>query len=321
LQNHLTFQQRGVPVVTDYKKHQKGISNGLADTLTVEKVPKTQPKKKKKKTETGSGLDKVKGFLSVEGAHYCPATPKRFTEATIDRDANTITNDDYAQLIGERKYYQLRPKERPDANGNVPMMCPAHGPSATVECPIRKADPKVNNKPKRRILEGNLPDLPPRVCTQTSVVVTSEDRTLEQANGLDYGTAEWASVYKHDRNSIESGNDFVKSGPERIGSPSVRRLRGMAAQQFSLAFLLASANLRRIFRYLRDSLRVTPKRVYARGRDIRKESTYVRGYAKPETTDIPPDLWSAEDRIAAGLNEAPADDSEPVDIESHPLLQ
>jgi hypothetical protein len=201
------------------------------------------------------------------------------------------------------------------------MMCPAHGPSATVECPIREADPNVNKKPKGRVLNANLPDIPPRVCTQTSVVVTSEDRFLEQADGLDYGTPEWASVYKHDRNSIESGNDFVKSGPERIGNPSVRRLRGMAAQQFSLAFLLASANLRRIFRYLRDSLRVTPNRTYARGRDIRKESNYVRGYAKPETTDIPPDLWPAADRIAAGLDEMPVDDSEPIDIESHPSLQ
>jgi hypothetical protein len=263
-------------------------------------------------------LNKVKGFLSVEGAHYCPATPKLLLEATLDHDANTITNEDYAERIGERKYFQLRAKERPDANGNVPMMCPAHGPSATVECPIREAHPNANKKSKARVLKSNLPDLPPRVCTQTSVVVTAEDRVLEQANGLDYGTPEWDAIYKHDRNSIESGNDFLKSGPERIGNPSVRRLRGMAAQQFTLAFLLASANLRRIFRYLRDSLRSKPKATYVRGRDIRKESNYVRGYAKPETTDIPPDKWAVKDRVAAGLDPSPDD---PIDLESHPLLQ
>jgi hypothetical protein len=79
------------------------------------------------------------------------------------------------------------------------MSCPAHGPSATVECPIRQPHPDVNNKPKLRVFRSNLPDVPPKVCTQTSVVVTSEERALEQVG--DYGNEEWEEMYRHDRNS------------------------------------------------------------------------------------------------------------------------
>jgi hypothetical protein len=310
----LPLQKRGVPVVTDYKKHQKGITSGFGDPGAAGEIKKTRPRKS---SSASSGLDRVKGFLSVEGAHYCPATPKEFLDATLDRDAKRIDSETYAVRIQERKNLQLKPKERPDANGNVPMMCPAHGPSATVECPIRTAHPKVNKKTKTLVLKSNLPDSPPSVCTQTSVVVTAKERALEQL--VDYGTPEWAELYRHDRNSMESGNDYVKSGPEQLGEPRVRRLRGMAAQQFTLTFLLVNANLRRIFRYIRDERRVTPKKVYARGRDIRQESQYVRGWIKPETTDIPPGLWTAEDRLNAGLSAEPDDDV--VDIENHPLLQ
>ena len=76
---------------------------------------------------------------------------------------------------------------------------------------------------------------------------------------------------------MESFNDYIKSGPEQIRDSRVRRVRGMAAQQFVSTMLLVSANLRRIARAVRDEqpgARV--KRKYIRRRDAEGLSNYVR---------------------------------------------
>ena len=96
---------------------------------------------------------------------------------------------------------------------------------------------------------------------------------------------------------MESMNDYVKNGPERLSSSSARRLRGLAAQSFIVTMLLTSANLRKISRYLRDKMRSKPKKTYPRRRDTEGLSTYVRWFAKPERAlweELKPELKRRE---------------------------
>lgn len=114
---------------------------------------------------------------------------------------------------------------------------------------------------------------------------------------LPFGSEEWHETYSHDRNSMESMNDYIKNGPERLSSSTARRPRGLAAQSFLMTMLLTSANLRKIARYLRDKRRSKPKTTYPRRRDAEKLSTYVRWFDKPERVlwkDLDPELRQRE---------------------------
>jgi hypothetical protein len=238
-----------VPIVTDFKKTQKGLKSGKA------------------------------GALFVEGLHVCPATPKALLEATQNfdlaaDDPNAIDKVTYRKQIAERARYALRRKERLDADGHVPMMCPAYGPSATVDCPLREVHSRAANRSLVLILDENVPENPDKICTQSSVDFSPNDNLWEQP--FLYGSDEWADTYKSDRNTVESTNDYLKDGPEKLRDPGERRVRGLAAQNFFLAMLVVSANLRKLARFLRDRERKTPKKVYPRRRDLLGLSPYVR---------------------------------------------
>jgi hypothetical protein len=264
---HGPLKTMGIPLVMDYKKDQLGVRGGHKS-----------------------------GGTQVEGAHYCPSTPKDLLEASVRMESGdpkysyTLYQDD----IKGRRYYRLQPKEKPDARGFVPMVCPALGPNATLECPLRELHHGASKKPSKYrplVDKDNLP-VPghePKICTNSSVSYGPEEG-LKYHQELHYGSPEWLETYRHDRNSMEGHNDYLKSGPERMADSRMRRLRGMAAHQFLVTFQLVSANLRKIARFLRDEMRETPKRVYARRRDIEKMSRYVRRREKVETTTVKPTL-------------------------------
>jgi hypothetical protein len=99
---------------------------------------------------------------------------------------------------------------------------------------------------------------------------------VEHEQLLPYGTPEWQETYKHDRNTIESYNDFLKAGLETLDKPEKRKVRGRAAQQFIVTFLLMSANIRKIARFIGESRRAEPKIKRPRRRDTLGLSDYVR---------------------------------------------
>jgi hypothetical protein len=235
----------GIPIVTDYKITQKGVQGQKA------------------------------GALQVEGGHYCPATPKGLLDASLDYAEGEIDKTTWTEKMIERKRYRLRAKERPDADGHRPMMCPAVGPGATVECALRDVHNKSSAKAKPAIMKSRLPKAPDTICTQTSVDFGPHDG-VEHEQLIPYGTPEWQETYKSDRNTIESYNDFLKSGPETLDKPQDRRVRGRAGQQFIITFLLTSANIRKLARFLADELRATPKPKRKRRRDTLGLSDYVR---------------------------------------------
>jgi hypothetical protein len=231
-------------------------------------------------TSTGLGIKGGKaGALQIEGDHYCPCMPKPLVTASIDAVNHEIDQATYLARIKERGSYALRNKEKPDERGHVPKMCPAYGPGATVECPLRDIHPRASKKQKPSILEANLPEAPDKICTQSSVDFAPEDG-IRHAQYLDYGSEEWAKTYKHDRNTIESFNAQVKDpGYENLGASSRRRMRGFAAQQVLVTFLIVAANMRKIIKFMSDeerSRQTDDVKKPARRRDREGHSNYKR---------------------------------------------
>jgi len=254
---NVPMKEIGVPLVTDYKEYQKGVEGNVG------------------------------GAVQVEGGHFCPGTPQNLLNASIDYDEGEIDRSTWSDRMTERQLYKVRAKERPDKDGHRPMMCPAIGPGATVECEFRDIHNRSSKKAKPAIMKSRLPKKPDRICTQSSVDFGPHDG-VEHEQLIPYGTPEWQETYKHDRNSVESYNAYVKNGPESLDKPENRRVRGRAAQQFIVTMLLMSANIRKLARFLADERRATPKSRYARRRDVLGLSDYVR-----------PDRQKKRDKAAA----------------------
>jgi len=243
--HHVPLKAMKVPIVTDYKMHQKGVHGGVG------------------------------GSKQVEGRHYCPSTPIGLLEASVDFEERLIDKKTWTDRVIEGKAYSLRAKERPDADGHRPMMCPAVGPGATVECALRDVHNKVSKKAKPFISKAKAPKIPDKICIQSSVDFGPHDG-VEHEQLLDYGTPEWQTTYKHDRNTIESFNDFLKAGPEALDRPEKRKVRGRAGQQLIVTFLLMSANIQKIARFVGEARRAEPKIKRPRHRDTLGLSDYVR---------------------------------------------
>jgi hypothetical protein len=249
---NVPLKAMGVPIVTDYKITQKGVQG------------------------------EVGGALQVEGGHYCPSTPIGLLDASLEFSEGAIDRETWTARMKERKIYRVRAKERPDADGHRPMMCPAVGPGATVECALRDVHNKSSKKAKPFISKAKAPKNPDRICTQGSVDFGPHDG-VEHEQLIPYGTEEWQTTYKHDRNSVESYNAYIKAGPETLDKSEDRRVKGRAGQQFAVTMLLMSANIRKIARFVGDSLRIKPKIKRTRRRDTLGLSDYVRPDRLPKT--------------------------------------
>ena len=246
----------GVPILMNYKKTQLGIKGGVG------------------------------GSLQVEGDHYCPSTPKGLIQASVDFEARTIDSKTWNERIKSRGSYRLRRKEKPDERGHYPMICPAYGPQATVTCPLRDVHAKSSKKVKPDIKSKDLPEAPNHVCTQTSVDFSPEDG-VEHKQAIRFGTPKWQAQYRADRQTIESKNNFIKSGSEALDNPKNRRIRGLAAQGFIALTATVQSNIRRIAIFLNDLRRSAPKQAYARIRDVSKTNIYIDPVARKEEREAP----------------------------------
>ena len=241
------LKELGVPRVTGYKKDQLGVKGGVG------------------------------GTKQVEGRDYCPETPAGLLEASTAWSNGEIKYSDWKLRIENRRPYEARRKERPDERGHYPMMCPALGPQATVECRWRERHPKASKKSGDIYVDPKTPDdLKPRICCQSSVDFGPDDG-VEHEQLLRYGSDEWEATYRHDRNSVESFNDYLKDGPEAMKSAGRRRVRGRTNAFFVVTMMVVQANIRKISRFLLDErLGLAKKKVAVRSRDKRGISEYVK---------------------------------------------
>jgi len=130
--------------------------------------------------------------------------------------------------------------------------CGVHPPivraaeTGAVRCP-RKADSLTRYRTAAPQIDPDPgPGGPPAVRTQHSI-------TIPPAAGAKhwqphpYGTRAWQDQYHQLRATVEGTNGHAKDGAhENIADPGGRRVRGIAAQTFLLAFQIAHANTRKI---------------------------------------------------------------------------
>jgi hypothetical protein len=217
-----------------------------------------------KDKQLGAKQGHYAGAVMVEGGFYCPKMPEDLVQATARLRAKEITLVEYRQLIERRVKYKLRAKEKPDAKGRVPMMCPARGPGATAECPIAQACgggvvPKNADDDTLIPIYGEAPvdkhgAVLPICGNKTSVSFPIEAGAKNFQSGH-YGSQEWQDIYSQDRSTIEGKNAFLKDGSkEALADPTRRRLRGYTAQFFLIALLYAAGNLRTLEKFRDEHL-------------------------------------------------------------------
>ena len=219
----IPLRQMGYDLVTDYKIDQLGNKGGYA------------------------------GAILVEGAFYCPSMPTPLVNATKEFRAKRISREVWFKRINQRKQYMLRPKEKPDANGNVPMVCPARGSGATVSCPIANACGTAPYDAKTPILKPPGEHERGAICTNKASVKFPVHAGAKYLQKYQFGTKEWQTIYSTDRSTIEGVNGNLKTSAISIDAAERRRVRGYSAQYLLITILVATENLRRIQTF-RDEL-------------------------------------------------------------------
>ncbi|MFE7606995.1 hypothetical protein [Streptomyces celluloflavus] len=216
------------------------------------------------------------GAELVEGNWYCPDMPQELKDATKDLIDEKIDKQTWIGHIRARVAYLFMPKQHPDAEGHRRMMCPAE--AGRTQCPLKKYTlgrgihlPLIDPTPK--------PTGSPKCCIQKTVTIPPEaGANLWQP--LQYGSETWQRIYFRLRNSIEGINGYAKDPLyERLEEAGTRRIRGIAAQTFLLAFQLAHANRRKLTAWA-NSIALGDKR--PRRRPTRRRKTKPLGTWTPK---------------------------------------
>lgn len=186
------------------------------------------------------------GALQIEGHWYCPAIPQPLATATADLHRAQIDQATWASRIASRQAFELVPKQHADAEGHQRMSCPAS--AGRVQCPLKKSS--MGRDPRLPLADpAPSPTGPAKICTQHTITITPQ-AGAQHHQALPYGSPGWQRVYFRLRNSVEHFNGYTKDASnEAIELPGRRRIRGIAAQTFLLAFQLAHANRRKINRW------------------------------------------------------------------------
>lgn len=206
--------------------------------------------------------DQIKGQTGVQGTHdgallvdgnwYCPGLPKPLAEATSEYDKGKIDAETYAARLRRRGEYILREKEGPRPDASVRYKCPAMGPGATCECPLRKRD--VDPAKGRRTKVLNVPTEPRGICTKASITIPLSAAPKHAQQGPQWNTQAWHEAYNSPRQTIESHNRFLKdSAGMQLGDHSRRLVRGFAAQAFITALAVVADNIRVLKSFLTRS--------------------------------------------------------------------
>ena len=225
------------------------------------------------------------GAILTEGEFFCCGTPKNLLTAALDHNQGRIDEETVLARLEERRQYRLRRKESPAADGSVPMMCPAFGPQATVECPLRAIHPKSSKKLKPEIAEENLPAAPDKICTQGSVKFEASIGQKYRQK-YSYMSQEWKQTMAVGRNTVESLNEDFKAKSGNVVDPRMRRMRGLTALQFITTIALAHFNIQRIAKFLKAhqakenainrGAKLPNRKKFVRARDRHRKTGYFR---------------------------------------------
>jgi hypothetical protein len=123
----------------------------------------------------------------------------------------TIDKATWQKRIAQRRVYAIRPKERPDADGHAPMVCPAAGPNPTVLCPLKTfAITRRSPASVPSTIVQNPPEHPGKICTNKTSVSFPPSAGAKYRQELQYGSDEWQAAYSTPRNTVEGFNGMIK---------------------------------------------------------------------------------------------------------------
>lgn len=224
------------------------------------------------------------GFLQIEGNWYCPSIPEVLINATIDYRNAVIDEDLYRARLDERWLYRARQKQSPDGEGHMRMQCPAAG-HPMARCELKAASVTLGTRGKLRIpVRAEVRANPPQCCSQSSVIIPPEAGAKLHQDLL-FGSPKQEAIYASLRNSVEGFNGYVKDGAhEALDDHERRRLRGVAAQSVLSAFLVFSANLRKVASFLAEQAAVAAGTVR---RLPRRRSTQSLETWRPDSSNLP----------------------------------
>jgi hypothetical protein len=154
--------------------------------------------------------------------------------------------------LTERWKHAILNKERPDDQNHLRVRCPASNPNPVARCELKPKSegPSTRGRPRIPVTDA-LRIHTPKICSQQSITLPPEVGA-KYAQPLLHESEDWHAVYAT-RNSVEGMNGFIKDGArEAVDDPERRRIRGVAPQSVFLAFLLCSANLRKIETFLAE---------------------------------------------------------------------
>ena len=279
---HRPLRERGIKVVKDYKGGKSGGQRGITN---------------------GFG-----GAHFVEGDWYCASTPRELLEATIRLDAGLITEEEWGRDIDTRQAYKLHIKDHAPNPTSVKYQCPALGDSATVDCPLRMMTKKALEKDNLApVNESQIVDREVDICCKKSLNIPITESEKESGQKFSYGTKKHNRVYKVDRASSESANDFLHNDASVLSDSSNRPMRGLAAAQLAWALMVVAFNMTRIAEYMHERYKLEQKnlaiklrtgvtvpkalpqarvRPPKRLRDRNGRSHYRRGYKRPVTVVV-----------------------------------
>lgn len=188
------------------------------------------------KTTAGRGGD-FEGALQVDGGWYCPEMPEAMVNANKvfvngdEKDPRRIAT--FKARVKARRFHAAKPHGKIREDGSQRFSHPVG------------ADGKSTCDPTRPYA--------PKFCIQRTLLIP-QDVHAKTAQDLVFDSPEWHAAYDGPRATIEGFNGFAKDpNYENLGSPTNRPMRGQSTQQLLSVFLIASANMRKIWKFTRDT--------------------------------------------------------------------
>ncbi|MGW9111656.1 hypothetical protein [Microbacterium sp. NPDC055683] len=173
---------------------------------------------------------------------------------TARRERAIAHEKTWRRLLGQRSQYRLREKEKPDAKGRVPMVCPAAGPNPLLTCPLKELiDTRVSAPTLMPVIPTSAMKSPGVVCTNKTSTTFNLTDGGSYGQSYEFGSKEWESHYHYGRNNVESFNAYIKDAATfDLASPGRRRMRGFTAQSILVVITVAAANIRKVREFLAE---------------------------------------------------------------------
>lgn len=198
------------------------------------------------------------GSTLVEGTWYCAQMPQHLVDASKDRVAGRITEEEYQRRLDQRRThqnYRINGSALVSEDGTLiapRFACPKSRPVNPVGCD-RKSGPNPPGALVLNIAPISRGEAMPKACVNRTFQIPAQlGLAAEQA--FPYMSAEWRAYNDKFRSANEGKNGTAKNpAGQGVGTPGRRRVRGMAANGIITALQLAAENLNAIKRFIQTA--------------------------------------------------------------------